>query len=46
MVSTGADHSHIDAVALVPAGKAINDIDAVSGVEVVESTFAVDMPNL
>lgn len=46
MVGTRADDTHVDAVALVPAGKTINDIDAVSGVEVVDSTFAVDTPDL
>lgn len=46
MVGTGADDSDADSVALVPAGIAVNDIDAVSGVEVVDSTFSVDSPDL
>lgn len=46
MVGTRADDTHVDAVALVPASKTINDIDAVSGVEVVDSTFAVNTPDL
>ena len=37
MVGTSANDSNIDPVALVPACVAINDIDAVAGVEVVDS---------
>jgi hypothetical protein len=46
MIGTGADNSDTDAVPLVPAGVAIDDIDAVSGVEVVNSSFSVDLPDL
>lgn len=46
MVSACADHTNIDAVTLIPAGKPINDIDAVSGVEIVDCTLTVDSPDL
>jgi hypothetical protein len=44
----GASAHHADAypVALVPAGKSIDDVDAVPGVEVVNGTFTVDSPDL
>jgi len=46
MVGTSADNTDVDAVALVPASEAIDNIDAVTGVEVVDSTLAVDTPHL
>jgi hypothetical protein len=46
MVGTGTDNSYAYPVALVPAGEAIDDVDAVPGVEVVDSTLAVDTPDL
>jgi hypothetical protein len=46
MVGTGADDADAYPVALVPAGEAINDVDAVPGVEVVDSTLTVDTPDL
>jgi hypothetical protein len=46
MVGAGADNSDLDAVLLVPAGKTVDDIDTASGVEVVDSTFSVDLPDL
>ena len=46
MIGTSADHTDVDPVALVPAGVAIDDIDAVPGVEVVDGTFSVDTPDL
>jgi hypothetical protein len=46
MVCTSADHSDAYPVALIPAGKSINDVDALSGVEVVDGTLAVDTPDL
>lgn len=46
MVGTRADDTDLDAVLLVPAGVAIDDVDAVAGVEVIDSTFAVDFPDL
>jgi len=32
MVGTGADNTNVDPVALVPAGEAINNVNAVPGV--------------
>ena len=46
MVGTGADNAHADAVALVPAREAVDDIDAVAGVEIVDSALAVNTPDL
>ena len=46
MVGTSADNTNVDAVALVPAGETIDNVDAVAGVEVVDSTLAVDTPHL
>ena len=46
MVGTGADNSDVDAVTLVPAGEAIDNVDSVTSVEVVDGTLAVDTPHL
>ena len=46
MVGTGADNSNSNAVLLVPAGETIDDIDTASCVEVIDSTFSVDLPDL
>ena len=46
MVGTSADNTDVDAVALVPAGETIDNVDAVAGVEVVDSALAVDTPDL
>jgi hypothetical protein len=46
MVGTGADDTHADPVLLIPASVTVNDVDAVTGVEVVDSTLTVDLPDL
>jgi hypothetical protein len=46
MVGASADNADVDAIALVPAGETIDNVDAVAGVEVVDSALAVDTPNL
>jgi hypothetical protein len=46
MVGASADNANVDAVALVPAGETIDNVDAVAGVEVVYGTLAVDTPDL
>jgi hypothetical protein len=46
MVGASADDTHADPVALVPAGEAIDDVDALAGVEVVNGTLTVDAPDL
>ena len=46
MVGASADNANVDAVALIPAGETIDNVDAVAGVEVVDSALAVDTPDL
>lgn len=46
MVGTGANNANVDAIFLVPAGEAIDDVDSVSGVEVVDGSFSIDFPYL
>jgi len=46
VVGTGANNPDLDTVALIPAGVTINNVNAVTGVEVVDSTFTVDPPDL
>jgi hypothetical protein len=46
VVGARADDAHLDAVLLIPASIAVNNVDAVPGVEVVDSTLAVDLPDL
>jgi hypothetical protein len=46
MVGTSADDPYVDPIALVPASIAIDYVDAVPGVEVIDGTFAVDSPYL
>ena len=46
MVCSGADDSNIDAISLIPSSKAIDNIDSVSGVQIVDSAFPVDLPDL
>lgn len=46
MVGAGAHNADFDTVLLVPAGITIHDVDAVSGVEVVNGTLTVNLPDL
>ena len=46
MVGTRADDAHLDAVLFIPSCEAVDDIDAVARVEVVNGTLAVDSPDL
>lgn len=46
MVGTSTDNTDSNSVAFIPASKAIDDVNSVSGVQVVDGTFAVDPPNL
>lgn len=46
MVSTSTNDSDIDSVTLVPASIAVNNIDSVSCVQVIDGTFSVDFPYL
>lgn len=46
MVCTSTDDSDSDSVALVPSCVTIDNVDTVSGVQVVDGTFSVDLPDL
>jgi hypothetical protein len=46
VVGAGADNTDVDAVALIPAGKSIYNVDAIPRVEVVDSTLTVNSPDL
>jgi len=46
MVSTGTDDANADSVALIPASEAVDDIDAIPSVQVINSTLSVDSPDL
>ncbi len=46
MVGACADNSDIDPILLIPAGIAVDNIDSIAGVEVVDGSFAIDLPNL
>lgn len=46
MVGTSADDADLDTVFLVPSRKTVDNVNAISGVEVVNGTFTVDSPNL
>lgn len=46
VVGASADNANADLVAFVPAGVTIDNIDAVTGVQVVDSTLTVDTPDL
>ena len=46
MVCSGADNSDADSIPHVPASKAIDDIDPISCIKVVNCSFTVDLPYL
>lgn len=46
MVRPGSDHSDFDAVLGVPAGVTIKDVDVLTGVEVIDSSLAVDLESV
>lgn len=46
MVGTGTDNSDVDSVAGIPSGVSIDNVDSVTSVQVVDSTFSVDSPCL
>lgn len=46
VVGASANNADADTVALIPTSIAVNDIDAVTGVQVVDSTLTVDAPDL
>ena len=46
VVGARADDAHPDPVLLIPSRVAVDDVDAIPGVEVVDGTLAVDLPHL
>lgn len=46
MIGTRADNADLDSVFLIPSCKTIDDVDSISRVQVVDSTFSVDSPYL
>ena len=46
MVCTSADDSDVDAILLVPSGEAIDHIDSISSVQIIDRPFAIDLPDL
>ena len=46
MVSTGADDANVNSVFLVPTGIAIDDVDAIPRVQVINGSLTIDLPNL
>lgn len=45
MVSTSTDYTHLDTIFRVPASISINDIDPLSSVEVIDSSFSINEPD-
>lgn len=46
VVCTRADNANLDLVLLVPSCETIDNVDAVAGVEVIDSTLTVNLPDL
>lgn len=46
VVGAGADDADLDLVLLVPSCETIDDVDAISRVQVVDGSLAVDLPDL
>jgi len=46
VIGASAHHAYTYPVAFVPAGVAIDDVDTVPGVEVINGTFTIDTPYL
>lgn len=46
MVSSGAYDADIDAVSFVPSCKAVDDVDSIPCVQIVDGALAVDFPDL
>jgi hypothetical protein len=46
MIGTGADNADLYSVLLVPSCETVDDVDAVSCVQVVNSSLSVDSPDL
>ena len=46
VVGSRANDPDVDPVPLIPASKAIDDVDTVSGVQVINCPFTIDLPDL
>ena len=46
MIRSGTNNAHTDAVPLIPASVTINDIDTIACIQIVDSPFSVDSPDL
>lgn len=46
MVGSCANNANIDPVPLIPSGETVDDIDTIPCVQVVDSAFPVDFPDL
>ena len=46
MIGSGADDAHVDPITFIPTCKAIDDVDPISGVEIIDCTLSVDAPDL
>lgn len=46
MVGSCADDPDFDPIPLIPTGKAIDNVNAISGIQVVDRAFTVDFPDL
>ena len=46
MVGSSTDDSNVDSVSLVPASISVDNINAISCIEIIDSSFSVDFPDL
>ena len=46
VVGSSTDDSNVDSVSLVPASISVDDINAISCIEIIDSSFSVDFPDL
>ena len=46
MVGTSANNTDVDPVAFIPSCKSINNVNAATGVQVIDGTLSVDSPDL
>lgn len=46
MISTGADDPNINPVSFIPTGEAIDDINSIPGIQIVDGALSVDFPHL
>ena len=46
MVGSSTDDSNIDTIFFVPTGKTIDDINPVPSIQIIDSSFPVNFPDL